>query len=354
MLPGLELSGILQVLPLVNIVLMTRDLFNGTVEPLTAVVVLVTTLLYALMALSLAAQVFGSEAVLYSEQSSWSDLLRHPDEPQPAAAMAAVLWCLALMVPIQFCCMAAVRMIPSIDPVGAIVLGVGINLLLFGLLPAPFLWLGRVDLVGGLGLVTPRPAAWLAAILLGGALWPPELYLISRSELAATLAERVGPEMERLAKPATASAGASWRSSSCRRSWRRYFSGVCYSEVLQRCCGPWLTIGVSGVLFGATHIVLGGALGLERLVPTTLLGLILGVVRCAHGESLALHHPACMPQRHPDDRGIERPRFDRSHPVGMACWRRVRASAAAWLLWQWGKAEASGNPAIPALASRAP
>ena len=31
-------------------------------------------------------------------------------------------------------------------------------------------------------------------------------------------------------------------------------------------------------MFGATHVILGGALGLERLVPSAILGLVLGIV----------------------------------------------------------------------------
>jgi ABC-2 type transport system permease protein/sodium transport system permease protein len=70
-LPGLQLAGPLAVVPLLNIVLLARDLFEGQVSLVPAVIVVVTTLAYALAAIALAAQVFGVEAVLYSEQGSW-------------------------------------------------------------------------------------------------------------------------------------------------------------------------------------------------------------------------------------------------------------------------------------------
>ncbi len=54
MMPGLRLRADLAVLPLVNIVLFARDLFNGEADPLMAMVVVTTTLLYALAALALA------------------------------------------------------------------------------------------------------------------------------------------------------------------------------------------------------------------------------------------------------------------------------------------------------------
>src|SRR5207237_9347303 len=57
MLPGLRLRADLAVLPLVNVVLLARDVFQGSADPLLAAVVVVTTLLYALAALALAARV---------------------------------------------------------------------------------------------------------------------------------------------------------------------------------------------------------------------------------------------------------------------------------------------------------
>src|ERR1019366_7305278 len=158
MMPGLELKGVLKVLPLVNVVLLARDLFGTGTDLVTATIVILTTLLYALAALSLAARVFGAESVLYSEQSSWSDLLRRPEEPQRAATIPAALWCLALMVPIQFGVIALLRLLPA-NPATSIFLGVAVNVLLFGLLPAFFLYLGRVEWRSGLGLTMPRPAA---------------------------------------------------------------------------------------------------------------------------------------------------------------------------------------------------
>ncbi len=45
-----------------------------------------------------------------------------------------------------------------------------------------------------------------------------------------------------------------------------------------------MTIGVTAVLFGVAHVFLGGALGLERLLPSTLLGLVLGGVCWVSGS----------------------------------------------------------------------
>jgi ABC-2 type transport system permease protein/sodium transport system permease protein len=285
MMPGLQLGGLLAALPLVNIVLMARDLFDTGVDPVNGTIVVVTTLLYALAALSLAARVFGAESVLYSEQSSWADLLRRPQEPQKAASISAMLWCLALMVPIQFVLVALVREFGSMPPIGEVAAGVAVNLLLFGFLPMLFTYLGRVELRSGLGLTKPTPAAVLAAIVLGLSLWPLELKVLEWTGDTKALEERFGAVVEALRK-VRESVG--W--------WvlaivvvpaileEIFFRGLLFNAVKTR-CGPAVTIGVTGVLFGVTHVILGGAIGLDRLVPSLALGLILSAV-CWHTGSL--------------------------------------------------------------------
>jgi ABC-2 type transport system permease protein/sodium transport system permease protein len=78
LLPGLPLSGALAVVPLLNIVLLARDLLDSQAraDPLSAAVVVISTGAYAALAIALAAQVFGSEAVLYGESGGWRALLR--------------------------------------------------------------------------------------------------------------------------------------------------------------------------------------------------------------------------------------------------------------------------------------
>ncbi len=76
LLPGLSLSGVLAVVPLLNIVLLTRDLLGGHADPVSATVVVIATAAYALLALWVAAQVFGAEGVLYGESGGWRILLQ--------------------------------------------------------------------------------------------------------------------------------------------------------------------------------------------------------------------------------------------------------------------------------------
>jgi sodium transport system permease protein len=342
MMPGLKLDGVLAVLPLVNIVLMARDLFEGGVGLGTGTVVVLTTLLYALAALALAARVFGAESVLYSEQSSWSDLLRRPEEPQPAATIPAALWCLALMVPFQFGLFALLRSLGPIAPIVGIVLGVAVNLLLFGLLPSLFLYLGRVEIRQGLGLSMPPPAALIAGLLLGASLWPLELKLLDQSGVAKVLEERFG----------STSVLESFKQAREQMGWwvlaivivpaileEIFFRGLLFNALKAR-CGAAVTIGVSGLLFGLTHVILDGVLGLERLVPSTILGLILGAVCWQSGSlwpGMILHvcHNAILLGV-----GLTESGSIKEIPWEWLAGGAIGTALGGLLLWQWGRATA--------------
>jgi sodium transport system permease protein len=63
-----------------------------------------------------------------------------------------------------------------------------------------------------------------------------------------------------------------------------FFRGLLFNA-LKAHAGPLVTIGASALLFGLTHVMLPGSLGLEKLIPSTLLGLALGSV-CWHAGSL--------------------------------------------------------------------
>jgi ABC-2 type transport system permease protein/sodium transport system permease protein len=277
MMPGLKLQGILVVLPLVNIVLLARDLFTGDLEPVIAVVVILTTLLYALAALALAARVFGAETVLYGEQSGLTDLLRRPDQSQPAATVPAALWCLALMIPLQFSLHALMRWLAPDDVVVNLLLSLAVTAALFLVLPALFLYLGRVNLRTGLGLALPRPAGLAAGLVLGASLWPLQLYLLSLSSLESRL-EHFGAVLQQMQHGRERIGWAILLVGivpAILEEW--FFRGLLF-QALRRHAGAWLTIGATGLLFGLSHVVLGGALGLERLLPSTVLGLLLSAV----------------------------------------------------------------------------
>ena len=84
LMPGLEFTGWMAVTPLVNIVMLARDLLEGTVVTRLAVAAVCSTLFYVAAAIALAARIFGTDAILYGSPATWSDLVRRPREPRRA------------------------------------------------------------------------------------------------------------------------------------------------------------------------------------------------------------------------------------------------------------------------------
>lgn len=297
MLPGLKLDLLLSVVPLLNVVLLARDLLSGQAEPLLGLVIVATTLVYAVAALSLAARVFGSENVLYSEQSGWAELFRRPDEAQPTADVAAALWCLALMIPLHFALRAALPLVLLFGPTAVLLVLTAGSLLLFGALPLLFAYLGHIDVATGFRLGRPRIAALAAGLVLGCSLWP--LVLESLALAHAGLPEFIQEH--------AADAVRSMRSAGLMALFPFVTAAICEElffrgflfQALRRVTGPRSTIVITALLFGLTHAALGGALGLGQLLPSIALGLVLGTVCWASGSvwpGLVLHvcHNAIM------------------------------------------------------------
>jgi ABC-2 type transport system permease protein/sodium transport system permease protein len=69
-LPGTRLSGPLLIMPVTNIVILTRDLFMGRFDVFAIVWVTLSTTLYAGAAVAVAAKLFGQEAVLFADSGS--------------------------------------------------------------------------------------------------------------------------------------------------------------------------------------------------------------------------------------------------------------------------------------------
>jgi ABC-2 type transport system permease protein/sodium transport system permease protein len=280
MLPGLSLSGPLAIVPLLNIVLLARDMLDParSVDPAAAATVVVSTLLYALAALSLAAHIFGAEGVLYSEQGNWSDLFRRPAQPRRVATIAGALACVALMFPTAFVLVYLVGVWLDVPPTVGVGVQAGTAIVLFGVFPLMASALGRVRLSSGLRLHRAPWPTYLGAIVLGLSLWPFAIRLLQAMRGPGSLVW--GPEHEQMIEGLVAQ----WRGLS--PVWtvlalavvpaffeELFFRGYLFSALRAR-NGPATTILVSAVLFGLFHsFVLFG-----QAVTSTLLGLVLGWV----------------------------------------------------------------------------
>ena len=301
LVPGVELSGILAVVPLVNIVLLTREVLGGTVQAGPAGAAVISTIFYAAAALSVAARLFGADAVTRSGDSSIMSLFKRPKEKSLVPTPQVAAFVLAILVSIYFVVSnslmkylggfksALLSGANALTPeqattlqVRSMVLSAVALVLVFGLVPliasvltkcrlkttyriGGFHWLalGGVIVVGASAWVIAHEAFVLADLIGIGGLDEKKVASMKTILDAWT---RVPPWLMLLTLAATPAV-----------IEELCFRGFLFSA-LSRVMKPVQVIVVTAVVFGLFHVVTGNALLVERFVPSTLLGLILGWV----------------------------------------------------------------------------
>ncbi len=283
LMPSLELTGLLAVVPLVNIILLARDILEGSVDPLLASVAVLSTAFYVVAAIGVAARIFGTDAILYGSQSTWSDIFRRPTAPQPALPPSAAAFSLAMMFPAYFVLSATLAQSREISLEWRLFVGAFVTMLVFCGIPAAIALVNRVRIKSGVGLVRPQTTSLLAAAMLGLVLWPAahELFLLN---------ERIGISALRIDQLAEVKAFLE-QLQHVSLVWillalaivpgvceEFFFRGVLFAS-LRTVTTPWRTILATAVLFGLFHVVAGTVLAPERFLPSAFLGLVLGWVR---------------------------------------------------------------------------
>ena len=285
LMPEIRMNPLLAITPLVNTVLMGRDLLEDRWDTAIFAIVLISTALYGLLALAFAARVVGSDGVLNNTGGTWSDLFRRPKASQPVPSMSLALFCTAILFPLFI----VLGTIPGRLPATmAARLGVSalITLTLFSALPVLLALAGRVRLQSGLALYRPHWKSLAAAALLGSSLWM-FLYEIEIATLTRTRLDTLKSLFESLKvdlnsvplwlKLLTLSV----TPAVCEELFFRGFLQSAFrrhTSVTGAVCG-------SAILFATFHVVVRDTLLFERVIPSLLMGLVLGFV-CVRSGSL--------------------------------------------------------------------
>ncbi|MDB5337712.1 MAG: Abortive infection protein [Planctomycetaceae bacterium] len=283
LMPGIKLAGALQVAPLVNVVLLARDLLQGQASLFSAALVVGSTLLYAAAALGVAARIFGGHAILYESQTAWSDLFRRPTAPQPAPQVASAMLCLALLFPICFVLKGVLGQLAGERIEMQLLLTSLATFSAFMLLPWWAARLGNVPFSLAFAARRPPVLAVLGGVLCGLSLWPfaHELIVVLHNLGLVTIDESQFKGAQELIER-------------CRQAPLALvlltfavlpglceefcFRGYLFRSFETRLSG-WQTILATGAIFGLFHLVAVDHLAIERLAPTTFLGCILGWIR---------------------------------------------------------------------------
>lgn len=282
LMPDLKFNGLLAVTPLVNIVLLARDIFEGDVQPTLATVAVLSTALYAFAAIGLAARIFGTDAILYGGQATWADLFRRTEERREAATLPGAMFCLAALFPFYFLLGNLLHRLPDANIGTRLALAAFVTALLFVLIPIVAAVFQRVRFVSGFQLRPAGATAFLGAAVLGISMWPFAHELVLLSKLIGL--GGIDPAMIESVK----SLLAEWRDTSptvillamavtpavCEEF---YFRGYLMSA-LQKSTRPSIAIAVSALLFGVFHVVATSDLSPLKFFPSTFMGLILGWV----------------------------------------------------------------------------
>lgn len=288
LLPGIKLAGALQVAPLVNVVLLSRDLLQGQASILSGVLVVGSTLLYAAAALALAARIFGTHAILYESQTAWADLFRKPDQPQAAPQVASAMLCLALLFPICFVLKGVLGQIGGTNIESQLLLTSLSTFGAFMVLPWWAARAGNVSSALAFPFRYPGVLAILGAVLCGVSLWPfAHEIVVFLNELGLATIEKTQLQQAkelierfRQAPLPLVLLTIAILPGVCEEFC---FRGYLYRSLETR-LKTWQTVVSTGVIFGLFHLVAVDHLAIERLVPTTFLGLILGWIRSRTGS----------------------------------------------------------------------
>ncbi len=172
-LPGTRLEGPLLVMPVTNIVVLTRDLFMGKFEPAAIVWVTMSSTLYAGAAVAVAARLFGQEAVLFADTGSVKTLFQRrffKPSDEPTAAQAFLL--LALVFSLNFFTQNQLARVPGVAGTMKFWYAFAAVLFtLFVLLPIGLGLYTRVRIPTALSLRPPPVAGIVAALCIGSATW---------------------------------------------------------------------------------------------------------------------------------------------------------------------------------------
>ncbi len=198
-LPATSLDGIMLVMPVGNMVLLSRDLLLGAPVPLWQIaMVLLSTTLYAGAAVAVAASVFGKESVVFADAGSLKTALtRRLIKPTPRPSVAMTLLVVALLFPMWFFIQSKLSPELGQDVAPLLRATAWLMPLLFVLLPAGLLFYWKVDVAQTFGLRMPAGKYLLAAVLIGASAWVParEISVLQHGLLGASARIDQGTEM---------------------------------------------------------------------------------------------------------------------------------------------------------------
>ena len=314
LMPTISLEGPAAVVPMLNIVLLSRDVMQADVSPTAATIAVLSTIIYGALAITIAARLFGTDAVLYGSQGSWREMLTPPKTPTETATPEAALFCLVILFPVNFVVITLLTRFGESWSFQTRLFASSISTIIcFGLIPLFVAANRRVRLKPGFGINRFNPLSLLFAALLGLTLWPLVMGLVEITHQFYSLVSGVDAAKDWAERLVQVTKEHSEKIKSvpvvlivlmlgvipafCEEC---FFRGLLLRSLLKR-QSPWIAILITAFAFGAFHILASSVISLDRFMPTMLMGLVLGfvcwktgsiipaiVLHCLHNTTISL------------------------------------------------------------------
>ncbi len=206
-LPAARLEGVMLVLPVGNMVLLSRELLLGAPVPVGHLLtVLFSTTLYAGAAVAIAAALFGKESVVFADTGSLKTLLsRKLFKPTRLPSVAMSLLYVSLLFPAWFFVQSALSPGPNENAVGLLQTSAWLMPLMFVLMPILIMAFWKVGVKHALSFRVPSIRHLSAAILLGLCMWVPahelnliQFQLLGMPQAVAAQAESIAATLQAL------------------------------------------------------------------------------------------------------------------------------------------------------------
>ncbi len=171
-MPTVKLEGPILVVPVVNVVILMRELFLGNYDAMGMAFCLLSTCFYAAAAVTVAVRVYGNEAVLFSDVGSYKTLLlRRFMRPQAHPTAAFALLTLAVIFPLNFYVQSSLIDVKAGGARNALVIA-GTQIGLFALPALLLAWYTKLDVRRTFALRPAHPVQWAGAALVAVAVVP--------------------------------------------------------------------------------------------------------------------------------------------------------------------------------------
>ena len=266
-----------------------------------ALAAVISTVAYAAAALAIAAKMFGGDAVTRTSEQSIGTLFQRPlhetDVPSPQSAALM----LATLIPIYFVVSnVLIRVVSTWRDDMSITVQLLLNAIAliatFGLVPYMAAYFGRHRFPTTYRLAVPTPAVIVGAVLVGMGAWA-----LAHEAFVLADAMGIGGLDEERIKRTLGQLDAFTKASpvvlvACLALTPAIIEELCFRgflfSSLSKVLSPGRVIVITSIIFGMFHVLTGNALLVERFIPTTLLGLVLGWIAYRTGSvipSMVMH-----------------------------------------------------------------